>query len=230
MTDSFFPRGGVRAPLRGAVLALACATAACVEGDGPVGPTDAVAPQFTVSHEYNTTNQTTTTIPGSVTDSVGVVRVTVRVNGGTEQPLTITPGTTVAFSATIPVPAAVNVVEFAAYDAAGNRASETMEVRYDVTPPEVSVTHLVEGGSFSSFLRLEGSARDVTAGVRGVTYSVNGGPEQPITGGGSTTGSGQYLFKGDAYGVPLGKNTFVVYAYDRAGNRGQTQATMTRVQ
>ena len=230
MSDSFHLRGRVRAPLRGAILALACATAACADGDGPVGPTDAVAPKFAISHEQNTTNQTTTAIGGVVTDSVGVARVTFRVNGGAEQAVTITPGTSVSFSATVPVPAAVNVVEFAAYDAAGNRGSETVEVRYDVTPPEVSVSQLVEGGTFSSFLRLEGSATDITAGVRSVTYSVNGGPEHAITGGYSSTGSGQYLFKTDAYGLPLGKNTFVVYAYDRAGNRGQRQATITRVQ
>lgn len=230
MSDSFFPRGRFRAPLQGAVLALAVATAGCVEGDGPVGPTDEVAPKLTLSHEYNVTNQTTTTIPGTVADSVGVARVTIRVNGGPELPVTITPGTEVSFSATVPVPAAVNVVEFAAYDAAGNRGSETLTVRYDVTPLEVSVTHLVEGGSFSSFLRLEGSAWDVTAGVRKVTYSVNGGPEQSITGGYRSGSGAQFLFSGDAYGVPLGRNSFVVYAYDRAGNRGQTQATMTRVQ
>ena len=225
MNDTFF-----RAPLQGAVLALALATAGCVAGDGPVGPTDAAAPQFTISHEQNTTNRTTTTIGGVVTDSTGVARVTYRVNGGTEQPVTITPGTSVTFSATVPVPAAVNTVEFAAYDAAGNRGSETLEVRYDVTPPEVSVTQLVEGGTFSSFLRLDGVATDVTAGVRSVTYSVNGGPEQSVTGGYKSGFPGQFIFSTDAYGLPLGKNTFVVYAYDRAGNRGQRQATMTRVQ
>ncbi|MBD0321003.1 MAG: hypothetical protein ICV87_11760 [Gemmatimonadetes bacterium] len=222
MSDSFF--------LRGAILALACATAGCVEGDGPVGPTDSVAPQFTISHEYNATNQTTTTIPGSVTDSVGVARVTVRVNGGAEQPVTITPGTTVSFSATVPVPAAVNVVEFAAYDAAGNRGSETLEVRYDVTPPELSVMYLSNGGKFSSFFRVEGSATDVTTGVRSTTYSVNGGPEQSITGGYYSSSPGVYAFRGDAYGLPMGESTLAVYAYDRAGNRGQLQAVITRVQ
>jgi hypothetical protein len=222
MTDSFF--------FRGAILALACATAACVDGDGPVGPSDEVAPQFTLSHEFNATNQTTTTIPGSVTDSVGVVRVTVRVNGGTEQPVTITPGTTVAFSATIPVPAAVNVVEFAAYDAAGNRGSETMEVRYDVTPPEFSVGGLANGGPFSSFFRVDGAATDVSSGVRRATYSVNGGAEQPITGGYYSSSPSVYAFRTDLYGLPMGQSTLVVYVYDRAGNRGQLQATITRVQ
>jgi hypothetical protein len=230
MSDSFFPRGLVRAPLRGAVLALAFATAACVEGDGPVGPTDEVAPKFTLSHEFNATNQTTTTIPGTVTDSVGVARVTVRVNGGAEQPVTITPGTTVAFSATVAVPAAVNTVEFAAYDAAGNRGSETMDVRYDVTPPEISVGGLANGGKFTSFFRVDGGATDVTSGVRRATYSVNGGAEQSMTGGHYSSSPSVYAFRTDLYGLPLGANNLVVYVYDRAGNRGQLQAVITRVE
>ena len=222
MSDSFFMRGGV-------ILALACAAAGCVDG-GPVGPTDEAAPRFVISHEQNATNQKTATISGTVTDSVGVARVTYRLNGGTEQAVTITPGTSVSFSAAVAMPAEINTLEFAAYDAAGNRGSETLEVRYDVTPPVVSASYLVEGGSFHSFLRLSGSATDATSGVRQVTYSANGGAEQQITGGYKMAGSDQFLFSGDAYGLPLGKNTFVVYAYDRAGNRAQIQATMTRVQ
>jgi len=208
--------------------ALVLATA-CSEGT-TLPPVDSVAPAFSVSHEQNATNQRTTTIVGTVTDSVGVARVTFRVNGGPEQPVTITPGTLVSFSASVPIPAAVNTVEFAAYDAAGNRGSETMEVRYDTTPPEVSVGGLGGGGTFSSFFRVDGGATDPGSGVRRVAYSVNGGAEQSISGGYFSSSPNVYAFRTDLYGLPMGDNNLVVYAYDRAGNRAQLQAVIRRVQ
>ena len=39
-----------------------------------------------------------------------------------------------------------------------------------------------------------------------------------------------FVFSTDAYGLPLGPNTFVVAVYDRAGNRAEVRATMTRVE
>lgn len=223
MHPFFYIRAGAS---RGGLLALAIAAAGCERSStSPAKVTDALAPKFSVSHEQNATNQPTATIAGIVTDDVGVVRVTYRVDGGAEQEVSITPGISVAFTATMPTPAAVNAVEFAAYDAAGNRAAELMQVMYDTEVPTLGVTHLKEGGSFYSFLRLEGVATDSRSGIRRVTYSVNGGAEVQITGGGSSSG---YAFKGDAYGLPLGPNAFVVYAYDRAGNRGELRATMTR--
>lgn len=202
--------------------------AACSE-DTMLPPADTVAPAFTVSHEQNATNQRTATIAGMVADSVGVARVTFRVNGGAEQPVAITPGPVVSFSASVPAAAALNTVEFAAYDAAGNRGSETMELRYDTTPPEVSVGSLSNGGKFSSFFRIDGGATDAS-GVRRAAYSVNGGAEQSMTGGHYSSSPGVYAFRSDLYGLPLGENNLVVYVYDRAGNRAQLQGVITRVE
>lgn len=208
----------------------ALALGACEGSDSPAepvpqAPADVTAPAFSVSQEQNATNQRTSTLGGVVTDSVGVTRLVVRVNGAAEQPVSITAGTSVTFSVPVTLPAVLNTVEFAAFDAAGNRATETLEVRYDTVAPTLTVSQLTQGGTFTSFLRISGVATDPETGIRRVTYSVNGGPETNITGGQSSSG---YTFSTDAYGLPLGANTFVVTAYDRAGNRGQRTATMTR--
>ncbi|HEX8363021.1 MAG TPA: Ig-like domain-containing protein [Longimicrobium sp.] len=220
--------GATRAGLLSATLALAAA--GC---DFALTPEDELgdmhAPKISVSHEQNATNQGTVTIGGRVTDRVGVERMAYRVNGGAEQEVSITPGATVEFTATIPVTAALNMVELIAYDAAGNRSAHQIQVMYDAEAPTLSVVQLADGGSFSSFLRLDGVANDSGSGVRRVTYRVNGGPETDITGGYKSPTSG-YTFKTDAYGLPLGQNTFVVTAYDRAGNRGELKAVMTRKQ
>jgi hypothetical protein len=182
---------------------------------------------FNVSHEFNAFNQPRADIRGIVTDSVGVTRLVYQLNGGTAQAVSITPGTSVSFTATVPLPAATNAVEFSAYDAAGNRKVETMEVRYDTVAPTFSVSQLREGGTFSSFLRIDGSASDDAAGISRVTYTVNGGAQALAPG---SIRNGTLTFGTDVYGLPLGPNTFVVYAYDRAGNRAEKRATMTRLQ
>ncbi len=211
-------------------LTLALAAAGCeVAMTAPHTPNDIVAPMITGAQDFNATNRPTATIMGTVTDSVGVESVFYRVNGGAEQPVKITPGVSVDFAATVPVSQPTNEVELVAYDDAGNRAVKLVFVMYDTEPPALSVSRLVNGGSFSSFLRLDGSAGDTGSGMYMVTYRVNGGAETPITGGHKSPTSG-FVFSGDAYGLPLGPNTFVVTAYDRAGNRRELTAVMTRTQ
>lgn len=210
----------------GAVIALAAGAAGC---DSILGSSsDHDAPAITLGYERNASNQRTANVGGLVTDSIGVTRMVYRVNGGAAQPVSITPGTSVNFSAPVALATTVTSVEFTAYDAAGNHASAAMDVYYDTDAPTLSVLQLREGGTFSSFLRIDGAATD-PVGISRVTYRVNGGAEKEIPGGHFSRAPNDYSFQTDAYGLPLGPNTFVVTAYDRAGNTTQRTATMTRV-
>jgi hypothetical protein len=123
-----------RRPLA-ALLAAGWMLAGC---DSPSHPRpDTTAPTVQVSSPASGSTVTTATATLTVTaaDSAGVARMTVQVNGGSEEPVSITPGTAVSFSVAVPLALGQNTVVLNAFDAAGNRGSATVTLtRANPTP------------------------------------------------------------------------------------------------
>lgn len=89
------------------------------------GDRDATAPALALTSPAAgaATIAATATVAGTATDARGVTRVTVRVNGGAETDVPITPGPSVAFSAEVPVAVGAAALQVRAYDALGNVAT-----------------------------------------------------------------------------------------------------------
>ncbi|HEV7588656.1 MAG TPA: Ig-like domain-containing protein [Longimicrobium sp.] len=104
---------------------------------------DATAPSVQVQSPApgSTVTTATATLSGTAADSAGVARVTVQVNGGAEAAVAVTPGTSVAFTVTVPLAPGQNTIVFYAYDAAGNRGTATVTLtRATPTPALVGLS------------------------------------------------------------------------------------------
>lgn len=107
-------------------MALAALLAAC--GGGTTAP-DTTPPSLTIT---STTSATSATyhLTGKASDNVGATKITYSVNGG---PATTVDLTTGSFDVTITLKAGQNTIDVTAYDAAGNKKTDTFKVTY--TPP-----------------------------------------------------------------------------------------------
>lgn len=169
-------------------------------------------------------------LTGTLTDDVGVARATWTVNGGAEQALAITPGTTAAFSVEVPVvDTAWTTLAVHAYDAAGNRGSTApLRVARDSTPPTLAVSSPQPGQTYSyvpdesqPLLMFSGTAD----GAVRTTSSVNGGPEYSLEYGMSRCS--YRCFSGMVSGFQPGENVAVIHAYDALGNRASQEVRFT---
>lgn len=120
-------------------LAALLVAAAILPGcDSPSHPRpDTTAPTVQVASPASGSAVTaaTATLAGIAADSVGVARMTVQVNGGAEEAVSITPGTAVAWTAAVPLALGQNTVVVSAYDAAGNRGTATLTLTRGTAPP-----------------------------------------------------------------------------------------------
>ncbi|SOD03346.1 hypothetical protein SAMN05216486_11041, partial [bacterium JGI 053] len=116
-----------RRPLA-ALLAAGWIVAGCDSPTHTETRPDVAAPSVQLSSPVSgsTVTTATATIAGTAADSAGVARVTVQVNGGAEEAVAITAGTSVSFSATVALAMGPNTVALNAYDAAGNRGTSTL--------------------------------------------------------------------------------------------------------
>ncbi len=150
------------------------------------------------------TNQTSTTVSGSVTDATAV---TVATNGA---PLPV--GADGQFSGSVALTEGSNTLTTVATDAAGNATTDTRTVTLDTHPPVLVVTAPPDGLiTRQTPVTVSGTVTDATP----VTVDVNGIP-LPVDGAGVFTGL-----------VPLaeGANPLTVTARDAASNT----ATLVRI-
>ncbi|HEY0016304.1 MAG TPA: hypothetical protein VGC13_08300 [Longimicrobium sp.] len=153
----------------------------------------------------------------------GAVRASYSLNGQPESPLEY--GMSLCqyrcFSgALLGVRAGENVVVIHAYDALGNRASREVRFVWQVKP---RVEATAPAATIDATAPVTGTATH-TPGVERVTYTVNGGAEQPATG---AWGTPSVSF---AATVPLrpGVNDVVFYAYGADGMRGADSLQVAR--
>jgi|GEM_PF-3518042 len=208
------------------VLALAAlgSTAACGDVSGTEPVTDVVPPTLEVTSPAADTmvNTGSFTLVGRAADSMGVTRVTYRVDGGAEQNATFT-GTTVApFTIPVTLNPGTNTFAMAAYDAVGNRSAViTRRITVDTSPPVVTLATgdiTVSTGT----VEVRGTAAD-PSGIRRITYRVGGGDEQAVQATPDATVEFSFVAT-----LAEGVNTIEVAAYDAAGNRAAATLRATR--
>lgn len=211
-------KSNVRHCLRIAVCAAIPFLAAC--HDDPAAPKpDVVAPRVVVTSPQRDTilGAEVIALSGTASDSVGVVRVTYRVNDGEERELSAAQGASTAFSGTVTLVAGANSILVTAYDAAGNRgtAAAPLRVVRDGEAPRIVVT--TPGDTAATVrvdtVRVTGTLRDAN-GIARAAYTVNGGAETAI----ATTADSAVAFSFLVTIPAPGANTIEVLAYDRAGN------------
>jgi len=209
--------------------------AACDQPTEP-RPIDAGAPEVEVSRGIGPVADSVQEVEVAVLvrDSVGVERITHRVNDGAEQPVEVRGGRSVQARFRVRLAGTWNVVKVYAYDAAGNVGeATTVFVRDDGAAPALT-RHAPRADTVSNRgIRFVVEAKDVT-GIAEITLSVNGGagtpmkadclgePSEPTPCGrnGERRGWSSTL----AVAVP-GVNTLRVTARDSVGN--DTTATWT---
>ncbi|MEJ2185706.1 MAG: hypothetical protein P8Z36_07170, partial [Gemmatimonadota bacterium] len=114
-----------------------------LSGCDVLGPVlDSTPPRLNLSAVSDTVlTQDSVSVQGQAIDHDDVVRVTYRVNGGTEHEFKVHRDRYVRFSGTVAIPAEerVDTITVTAYDAAHNHASSDINVRKDVTGPSIEI-------------------------------------------------------------------------------------------
>jgi hypothetical protein len=114
------------------------------------------------------------------------------------------------------LPDGPHTLSVTATDAAGNTATQSIQITVDNTPPAVTCTAPLAGSKVRTPVTITCGATDVTSGVRTLTIAVDGllisqltGPAQPMV---------QISTK-----TPLkkGPHTLVTTGWDDAGNMGR---------
>lgn len=210
---------------RGAFALAALGSAAACGDISRLEPVNDVVPptlEVTAPAADTMVNTGSFTLVGRAADSMGVARVTYRVDGGEEQAATFS-GTTVApFTIPVTLQAGTNTFALAAYDAVGNRSAVvTRRITVDTTPPVVT---LATGDTTVSTgtVEVRGTASD-PSGIRRIAYRIGGGDEQAV----QTTPDATVQFSFVA-ALAVGINTIEVAAYDAAGNRTAATLRATR--
>lgn len=187
-------------------------------GDGPTTPAkpaDTTAPVVVMTGPVDTLFITRVgaparpTVQGTATDSAGVARLTYQLNGGREEEVGITPGTSVPYSFTLWIEEGTNTMTVHAYDAAGNRGSTTRRLLQNAAGPRIRLLDPAAGTVVASdSARVTLSAAD-PFGLARAQVTLNNGPTRvvPLSGDSATF----------QLTMPLqgGENTIRVEAFDR---------------
>ena len=152
-------------------------------GDGKVELRDVTGPAVELVHPADgaMAGLDKVYVQATLTDSAGVVRAAYSVDGGPEQPLTMSPGASAGVAEWVVVPAGKHQLTVHAYDAAGNRGSAAREVwRGPTFLGRFHLTTVADGKTFRSpsiDLRIYGDLSQLASAV----YRLNGGPEVGFT-------------------------------------------------
>ncbi|HEV8614519.1 MAG TPA: Calx-beta domain-containing protein [Methylomirabilota bacterium] len=185
-------------------------------GTDPTPPTVAITAPTSAS-TYGT-KTSPLTLSGTASDNIGVTQVTWANDRGGSGTAT---GTTSWTASGIILQAGANVLTVTARDAAGNTATDSVTVTFDVTPPVVTITMPMSGSTYAtrtSPLTLSGTASDNVRVTR-VTWANDRGGSGTATGTTSWTTSGIIL--------QAGANVLTVTARDAAGNTATDSVTVT---
>jgi hypothetical protein len=138
-------------------------------------------------------------------DLSGVASIQYRVNGGPWQP-----------GDSITLGEGVYMLEFQAFDAAGNMTTAAREIRLDLTPPAYTFDPALNGTVVAGTYSLSGSVSDQTSTVQSVEFSSDGMTWLPA----SLSGSA-WSFGWDSTAFDNGDHTLFLRAIDTAGNLGE---------
>jgi RHS repeat-associated protein len=159
---------------------------------------DSTPPILTVSSpaDGSVTNQPSTTVSGTVSDSTTVA---LTING-----VSTAIGGNGTFSSSLALIEGANAITLVATDAAGNKTTVVRNVRLDTAPPQLVVT-APQNNSITNQkpIIVSGTVSDVTT----VSLTINGNAVPIVNG----------LFS-TSYTLTEGLNTFIIVATDAAGN------------
>ena len=193
-------------------------------------------PVISLSTPSNNSTSSTNTVrlTGSATDDVSVTRMTFKLNNEPEEPMSITPGSSVSFNHTAGfLSPGANTISIIAYDGNGNRSVSNVTVNYGSAPPPpppsgsgaaptVSLSQPANGATVSTTtVRIQGTAGD-DKGVTKLTFQLNDEPEEVI----AITPSTSVSFARTIGFLKPGANTVTVFAYDADGNKGSSTVTV----
>jgi len=175
-----------------------------------VSSADTTPPTLNVSAlaDGAATNKSTLNVSGNVTDAGGIKSVTV--NG---QAVVVNAG---SFSTALNLVAGANVVTVVATDNAGNQATNSRTITYDLAVPVLTVSAPADNStSAQSFVTVSGSVSENST----VTVKVNAGSPQSA----AMNGTGFSATVNLASGI----NTIDIAATDLAGNVASAKRTVT---
>ena len=154
------------------------------------------------------------TIATTASDNIGVTRVELYINGMLTKSSTVTPVSYIWDTTTLS--SGSYTVSTKAYDAAGNMGQSTIQVMVnnDKTPPVVVITSPAGGATVAGTTTVNVATSD-NVGVSKVELYING----QLAG---TKTTAPYTFTWNTASQSLGTHSLVAYAYDAAGNRGQS--------
>ncbi|WP_157202629.1 Ig-like domain-containing protein [Calidithermus chliarophilus] len=201
------------AGLAGALLLFGCT------------PADTSPPVVRVSQPADgvTVNTNGVEVRGSATDERAVARVTYQLNGGPEQRVDVSAGKQVDLKLDVGgLEQGNNVITLNAYDAAGNKGSAQLKVKYQPGAPSVSITQPVAEAVVNvASVTVKGKATDDQQVTR-LTYRLNGGAEAEV----AITPGAEVDFGFSVGGLAQGNNVVTVSAYDALGLRASAEVSV----
>jgi hypothetical protein len=109
----------------------------------------------------------------------------------------------------------VHVVDFRAFDVAGNEQTASREVHVDTTPPAYAFDAGLSGSVLADTVHLTGAVSDQTSTVQSAEFSSDGMTWQPVS-----FGDGVWSFDWDSSAFDNGERVLYLRATDVAGNLG----------
>jgi hypothetical protein len=146
------------------------------------------------------------TVSANVGDNLsGVASIQHRINGGAWMD-----------GNSVTVQDGVHIIEFQAFDAAGNEQTASREVHVDTMPPAYAFDSSLEGSVLADTVHLTGAVSDQTSAVQDVEFSPDGTIWQPVS-----FGDGDWTFVWDSSAFDNGERVLYLRAKDVAGNLGE---------
>lgn len=179
---------------------------------------DTIPPQINITNptEGKAVNTPTLSVTGSIIDQ-NKDTVTVEVNNGSPQPLTLIGSN---FSGTVTLNPGSNTLAFNATDKAGNSTRITRSVILDVDTPALAITSPISGAILSGTATITVESSDGTSGVASVALFVDGQLK-------TTLNKPPFNFTLDTSTFASGLHTITVRATDRAGNESEASVSVT---
>lgn len=181
---------------------------------------DTIPPQINITNptEGKAVNTPTLNVKGSIIDP-NRDTVTVEVNNGSPQPLTLLGSN---FSENVSLNPGPNTLAFNATDKAGNSTRVTWAVTLDIDPPAVTITSPISGVIVSGMVTITVESNDGTSEIASVALLVDGQLQSTIN-----QPPFDFDFTLDTSMVSSGLHTITVRAADGAGNQAAASVDVT---
>lgn len=172
---------------------------------------DTQSPTMILSEEGNMGREGWYVSPATVSANVGdnlsgVMSIQHRINGGAWMD-----------GDSVSVQDGVHIIEFQAFDAAGNQAHiSSQEIHVDTTPPVYAFASSLDGSVLAEIVNLRGTISDQTSTVQSAEFSSDGETWQSVS-----FEDGDWSFNWDSSAFDNGDHILYLRATDVAGNLGE---------